>query len=73
MAVRSGFSGGAKTGFGSTFDSACESPLSNSHVDFVDVEVPGVNREDVEPLHAPKPPDEGVTGEADDVGAPNEV
>lgn len=71
--MRSGFSGGAKTGSGSVLDSTCELSLSDDHAGFVGVEAPGVNKEGFEPLHAPKPPDEGVTGETDDVGVPNEV
>lgn len=73
MEVRSGLSGGEKTGVDSSFDSTCGLFLSNDHAGFVGVEDPGVNREDVEPLHAPKPPEETVTGEADDVGVSNEA
>jgi len=71
--VRSGFSGGAKTGFGSGLDSTCESSLLDDHAGLVGVEVPGANREGVEPLHAPKPPDDVLMGEATEVGVPNEV
>jgi len=73
MGVRSDFSGSAKAGFGSGLDSTCESSLSDDHAGFVGVEVPGANREGAEPLHAPNPPDEGVTEEADDVDDSNEV
>jgi len=73
MDVKSDFSGGAKTGFGCGLDSTCESSLSDDHVGFVGVEAPGANREGVEPLHAPNPPDEGVMEGADDVGDSNEV
>lgn len=69
----SDFFGGEGAGFGSGLDSACELSLPDDHAGFVGVEAPGFSREGVEPLHAPKPPDGGVTGEADDVGVPNEV
>ena len=69
----SDFFGGAGPGFASRLDSVCELSLSDNHAGFVVVETPGVSRERVEPLHAPKPPDGGVTEEADDVGVPNEV
>ena len=71
--MRSDFSGGAKTGFGSGLDSTCESSLSDDHAGFVGVEVPGTSREDVESLHAPKPPDGGLIGGAGDAGVLNEV
>ena len=71
--MRSDFSEGARTGFGSGLDPTCEPPLSGDHAGLMGVEVPGAKREEVEPLHAPKPPDGGVTEEADDVGVPNEV
>jgi len=71
--VRSGFSGGARTGFGSGLDSTCKAPLSGDHAGLMGVEAPGTKREEVEPLHAPKPPDDGVMGEADEVGVPNDV
>ena len=70
--MRSGFSGGARTGFDSGLDPTCESLLSDDHAGFVGVEVPGANREGVELLHAPKPPEDGLMGAADDVGVPNE-
>jgi len=69
----SDFFGGAASGFGSGLDSPRESSLSDNHAGFVGVEAPGFSREGVESLHAPKPPDRGGTGEADDVGVPNEV
>jgi hypothetical protein len=72
IAAGCGFSGGAKTGFGSGLDSTCEELLSDDPAGFVGVEDPGTSREDVELLHAPKPPDEGVLN-VDDVGVPNEV
>lgn len=73
MAVRSDFSGDAMTSFGSGFDFTCESSLSDDPADFVGVEVPGANKEGIEPFHASKPPDEGLMGEGDDVVVPNKV
>lgn len=73
MAAGSGFSGGAKTGFGSGLASVCELSLSNDQTGFVGVGPPCANREGVELLHAPKPPDEGLMRGAEDVDGPNEV
>ena len=58
---------------GSGLDTVCELSLSDDHAGFMVVEAPGVSREGVEPLHAPKPPDGGVTEEVDEVDVPNEV
>lgn len=71
--MESDFVGGVGSGFGSGLDFTCELSLSDDHTGFVVVEAPGVSREGVEPLHAPKPPEGGVTEGADDVGVPNEV
>lgn len=73
MAAGSGFSGGAKTDSGFGLASVCESFLSSDHAGFVGVGPPRANREGVELLHAPKPPDEGLMRGADGVGGPNEV
>lgn len=73
IAAGSGFSGGAKTGFVSGLASVCEPSLSDDHTGFVGVGAPCDSREADELLHAPKPPDDGLMREADDVGGPNEV
>lgn len=67
--MRSNFSEGAGTGFCSGLDSTstCESPLLDC-TGFV--ESPGANKEDVAPLHAPKPPDDGVTKEGEVLDEP---
>lgn len=63
---------GVGVDFGSGLDPTGESPLSDDCADFARLEVPGANREGVELLHAPKPPDEGLTKE-DDAEVPKEV
>jgi hypothetical protein len=52
--------------------STCDSSLFDGCAGFVGIGVPEPNSEDVELLHAPKPPDDGVTKE-DEAGDSNEI
>lgn len=67
-----GLSRGVRVDFDSGLGSTGESPVSDECADFARLEVPGTNREGVELLHAPKPPDEELRKE-DDAGVPKEV